>query len=429
VVTPTKVEPVKMKLVVVDGPDFGREFPLTAGTYRLGSDEGCELALKDTAISRVHRMLAVTTEGVKLTDQGSTNGSICNGVGFSAILAKEGALIQVGRSTLKLMPQTEVLARLAPSNKNSFGTLTGKSLTMRRVFAVLERIAPTDTDVLIRGETGTGKELCARSIHDQSARKTGPFVVCDLSVVNRSLVESELFGHVKGAFTGATADRVGAFQRANGGTLFLDEVGELPLELQTVLLRALERREVKRLGGDVYETVDVRVVAATHRDLTKALAENSFREDIYHRLARAEVVLPPLRDRPEDIPLLVNDIVAALGKSETPLDPQTRALLAQHTWPGNVRELRNVVERAMTLGAGPAVDSALESRVSAASSAEAAGLSFKKAKERIVDAFERDYLVQVLERCGWNLTQAAKEAGIDRYYVRQLVKKHQLKKK
>ena len=296
---------------------------------------------------------------------------------------------------------------------------------MRRLFALLERIAPTDAPVLIQGETGTGKELCAEALHAHSPRADKPFVVMDLAAVQPTLIESELFGHVRGAFTGAVADRAGAFERADGGTLFLDEVGELSAELQPRLLRALERGQVKRVGANDFKTVNVRVIAATHRDLLALARENRFREDLYHRLAVLQARLPPLRERREDIAGLVEGFLARIGRTGA-IGPQTLALLVGHDWPGNVRELRNVVERAVSLagGAEEVPPEVLALPDDAKASGTASGLLFKEAKDRLFEAFEREYLEGLMARCGGNVSRAAREAGIDRVYLHRLLKRY-----
>ena len=254
-----------------------------------------------------------------------------------------------------MLPATEP-PPLRPSDETAFGALVGESLAMRQAFALLERAAAGGADVLLQGETGTGKDLAAEALHERGARARKPFVVCDLAAMAPTLIESELFGHVRGAFTGAVADRAGAFERAHGGTIFLDEVGDLPLELQPRLLRALERRQIKRVGGDRYETVDVRVVAATHRKLTEEVHAGGFREDLYHRLAMVTVVLAALRERLEDLPVLVDTLLKRLGvpaQRDAFLTSTTQLLLRSYDWPGNVRELRNVIERAVKLGTHP----------------------------------------------------------------------------
>ncbi|MFP2930860.1 sigma 54-interacting transcriptional regulator [Pyxidicoccus sp. 3LG] len=426
---------VRTRLVVLTGPDAGRGYPLLPGRYRIGSSEQtCEIVLPDRAVSRQHLILEVQEDSVRAVDPGSRNGSYCEGMRFSELEVRPGAVLTLGTTELKLVPEGEKSRAMPLSTRGSFGGLVGSSRRMREVFTLLERLAAGESDVLIQGETGTGKELCAEAIHVQSPRGRGPFVIVDLAGIPPSLLESELFGHVKGAFTSANADRAGAFERAHGGTLFLDEVGELPLEVQPRLLRALERRQVKRVGANDYRTVNVRVVAATHQDLEGAVKSGQFRGDLFHRLAVLRVELPPLREHAEDIPLLIDTVLARMGRAPSALSDQTRALLAQYPWPGNVRELRNVVDRVVNLGeeALPDIpDTPLRASVIGDDDPEstvpmALDLPFKEAKERLIEGFERDYLRTLLERCEGNVSRASREAGIDRVYLRKLLRKHGL---
>jgi two-component system, NtrC family, nitrogen regulation response regulator GlnG len=416
-------KPLELKLVVVSGPDFGTELPLDAGTYRVGKGSGNELRLKDSSVSRTHLVLEVIDGGrIRLTDNQSTNGSFVNGTRFTSVEVGAGATVHIGQSDLRIMPKSARAPALPPSTSDHFGGLVGTSLAMRQSFAVLERVAAEDSDVLVQGETGTGKDLCAEALHAASRRAKGPFVICDLAGTAPSLFESELFGHVKGAFTGAQADRAGAFERAHGGTLFLDEVGELPAEVQPRLLRALERRQVKRVGANDYRTVDVRVIAATHKDLEEEVQQKRFRQDLYFRLAVVKVTLPPLRERPEDIGGLVDYILRGLQKPPSQLSDATRALLRDYSWPGNVRELRNIVERTVSLGGEAELPE--ETATKTMATGPAAELPFKEAKERLLAAFERDYLADLLKRCEGNVAQAARESGIHRVHLHRLLKKH-----
>jgi len=414
--------PSRWRLVVRNGHG---ELLVERGTYRVGKDPSCDLVLDDPAVSREHLLVEVLEHRVRLRDLQSTNGTFLHDSRFEgAVEVAEGAVVRLGKTELQLVA-AEAPGPLAPSEATSFGELRGRSLSMRRLFALLERIGPAEAPVLIAGETGTGKELCAEALHAHSARADKPFVVVDLAAVQPSLIESELFGHVRGAFTGAVVDRAGAFERADGGTLLLDEVGELGAELQPRLLRALERGQVKRVGANDYKTVNVRVIAATHRDLLAMARENRFREDLYHRLAVLHVRLPPLRERREDIAELVEHFLARLGKTEA-LGPQTLARLVAHDWPGNVRELRNVVERAVSLSSGDAevAPELLALPEETRSGGTANGLPFKEAKDRLVEAFEREYLEGLLARCGGNVSRAAREAGIDRVYLHRLLKRY-----
>jgi len=415
---------VRLKLLVLSGPESGQSHALTQPEYVLGKAPTCDIVLTDKTISREHLKLTVHDEHVVATDLGSRNGSSCDGRRFSELELHPGTVITLGTTELKLVPEDTAKRTLLLSNRDRFGALVGGSRRMREVFTLLERLSPGGADVLIQGETGTGKDLCAEAIHQNSRRASGPFVIVDLAGVAPSLIESELFGHVKGAFTNAQSDRAGAFERAHNGTVFLDEVGELPLELQPRLLRVLERRQVKRVGANDYVTVNMRVVTATHRDLEEAVRQGKFRRDLYHRLAVLRVTMPSLRERPEDIPQLIDTMLEQTGRPPSALSDQTRALLTQYPWPGNVRELRNVVEQVVNLGEEslPDLESASGERGPGASAD--LDLPFKEAKERLVEGFERDYLRNLLERCEGNISRASREADIDRVYLRKLLKKH-----
>ena len=399
---------------------------LVRGTYRVGKESGVHLQLTDASVSRVHLTIEVLPRTVRITDVGSTNGTFYQGQRFSAVELAPPAVVRLGRTDLQLLRADAVSLEIAPSTATHFGALVGTSVAMRQLFALLERVAVRSADLLLVGETGTGKEVCAEAIHRASPRATGPFVVADLAGIAPSLIESELFGHVEGAFTGADSAREGLFEQASGGTLFLDEVGELPLELQSRLLRLVERRQTKRVGGDTYRQVDVRVIAATHRDLPERIREKQFREDLYHRLSVITVPLPPLRDRMEDLPLLVDAFLLRGGLGAEAMGAEARGRLASYPWPGNVRELRNVVERVLSLGA----IGALESFAAPSSNVGGAGdgrMPFKEAKLRLLETFERDYVARLLLAAGGNITRAAQAAGISRVHLQTLLKKHGLK--
>jgi two-component system nitrogen regulation response regulator GlnG len=417
-------EAVALKLVVVSGRDFGKTLALEKGAYRVGKSPEADLELTDSAVSRQHLVVEPLRGGCRFRDEGSTNGAFFDGSRFSVIEVPTGAVVRVGQTELQVLPAARPNP-LRPSDKNAFGRLLGEGLRMRQIFGLLERAAAGGADVLLQGETGTGKELAAEGLHTSGPRAAGPFVICDLAGTTPSLVESELFGHVRGAFTGAIADRAGAFERAHGGTLFLDEIGDLGLELQPRLLRALERRQVKRVGSDRYTEVDVRVVTASHKDLEEEVRAGRFREDLYHRVAVVTVTLPPLRERPEDLPMLVRALLERAGHRATAtavMSAETQTLLRSHDWPGNVRELRNVIERAIRLG----VDPDLPERSPSERAETHSELPFKAAKEHLVTAFERDYLAALLERVDGNVSMAARESGIGRVYLHRLLKKHGL---
>ncbi|MHA7628838.1 sigma 54-interacting transcriptional regulator [Corallococcus sp. M7] len=414
-----------MVLRVLSGAEAGKTHPLKQGTYTVGKNPTCDIVLTDKAVSRQHLKLEVHDEHVVATDLGSHNGSFVEGLRFTSMELRPGAVLTLGTTELKLVPEDTRERSLPLSSRDRFGALVGQSRKMREAFTVLERLAPGGADVLIHGETGTGKDLCAEAIHQQSPRAKGPFVIVDLAGVPSTLIESELFGHVKGSFTGAQADRAGAFERAQNGTVFLDEIGELPLDLQPRLLRVLERRQVKRVGGNDYFTVNVRVVAASHVNLEQAVNQGKFRRDLFHRLAVLRVTLPALRERPEDIPFLIDHMLKQMGRPQSALSDQTRALLMQYPWPGNVRELRNVVEQVVNLGEEALPD--LEAPPGAdGRKGPDLDLPFKEAKEHLIEVFERDYLKNLIERCEGNISRASREADIDRVYLRKLLRKHGL---
>jgi DNA-binding NtrC family response regulator len=298
------------------------------------------------------------------------------------------------------------------------GNLVGRGAAMRRVFETIRKVAETDLTVLVRGESGTGKELVAQALHEASARRSAPFVAVNCAAISRELVESELFGHEKGAFTGADARRIGRFEAAHGGTIFLDEIGDMAPDTQAKVLRVLQERTFERVGGGKPLQVDVRVVAATHRDLETEVAARRFREDLYYRLKVVEIALPPLRERPEDVPTLAErflaEVAARLGRPQKRLSPAALAALARHAWPGNVRELRNVVEQAAVLAAGDEIG-AEELHLGGPATAPAAGeLSFADAKRRAVEGFEREFLLRALRANDGNVSRAAEAIGMVR---------------
>jgi transcriptional regulator with PAS, ATPase and Fis domain len=356
-----------------------------------------------------------------LVDVGSTNGTIVNGVRVRDADLLTGATMCVGATTLRLEIGGEPV-RMALSGQDRFGELLGGSVEMRRLYAVLELVAPSDATLLIQGETGTGKELVAREVHAHSPRAGGPFVAVDCGAIAPHLIESELFGHVRGAFSGAVSDRRGLIEEAAGGTLFLDEIGELPLNLQAKLLRALETREVRRVGANVARHVDVRLVAATNRPLAKSVNDGSFREDLYYRLAVVEAHLPPLRGRPEDIPILVEHFYQRFaGKGDTvPVD--LMAILVRRSWPGNVRELRNFVERCVTLGMPVARPSGLLPAAQTTTSLPVdLSASLKDARDDVVVRLERLYVETALRRTEGNVTHAAQIAGVSRRFLQRTI--------
>jgi transcriptional regulator with PAS, ATPase and Fis domain len=414
-------------LVVVAGPDAGKRVHVEGAAARIGTHRSCELCLTDRTVSRLHCEISLHPGTVTMQDYGSTNGTYVDGRRVRDIDLGLGATIQLGETSIRI--DAAAAAGSVPlSTADRFGDLVGGSAEMRRVYAVLERLARTDTTVLILGETGTGKEVVARSLHEASDRARRPFVTLDCGAIPESLIESELFGHVRGAFTGATGDRLGVFEEANGGTLFIDEIGELPLLMQPKLLRALESRRVRRVGATPHIPIDVRVIAATNRSLYQAVNQGTFRDDLYYRLAVVEVELPPLRARMEDIPLLAAHFLERLtGAPSTPPQEMLATLVAR-PWPGNVRELRNVIERSLSLGwqATAATLRPHEAQKSAGSGAAGGpsiptDLPLKEARLAWVEQFETVYVRALLDKTQGNVTRAAAMAGVNRRFLQRMM--------
>ncbi len=428
------------RLLLIEGPDAPLELNLPAAGITVGIATDCKLRLTDKRVSRNHLHIMPDQNGFRVRDLGSTNGTFLNGTRIDDAVVPAGATIQVGKSAIKLVGG-ERYAVVPPSAQNHFGGLLGISLAMREVFGVLERVVGSAASILVEGETGTGKEVVAHAIHSQSPRAKAPFVALDCGAIAPNLVESEFFGHVRGAFTGAIDTRPGAFERAHGGTLFLDEIGELPLDLQPKLLRVLETREVRKVGGGEVKSVDVRVVAGTNRDLQEMVEEGAFRADLFYRLAVVHVVLPPLRSRTEDLPALIEKFLRELGaKDPGAVNGPNFDLLATHAWPGNVRELRNVLQRAVActgssdfkfsdlpihLGGRPRAARNDKSAVSA--QIIDLNVPFSDAKERVIDSFEQAYLSQLLVAAEGNVAEASRRSGLNRRHLYDLLKKHGLR--
>ncbi|MBP6630643.1 MAG: sigma 54-dependent Fis family transcriptional regulator [Kofleriaceae bacterium] len=424
---------VRCQLVVVDGPDRGRACRLGVDEVVIGTDAGVDLELSDDRVSARHLALRVDGARFAVRDLGSTNGTWFEGSRVSELVVPAGTTLRVGRSALRIELEAQALD-VAPSQARRFGELVAESLAMREVFAVLERVAATDATVLVEGETGTGKEVVARAVHDASARRRGPFVAVDCGALPEGLLESELFGHVRGAFTGAAQARDGTLVRADGGTLFLDELGRVTPAVQARLLRVLEERVVRPLGGDRERAVDVRIIAASRDDLDAEVAAGRFRADLMYRLAVVRVALPPLRTRREDVPLLVRELLRRRGLTdEAPTGPGLDRLLA-HGWPGNVRELRNVLDRALALAPGARRFTDLAVRIEPGAAAPVVGdglpvrsdLPYAEAKALVLHELERRYLADVLARAGGNLSAAARAADLDRKHLRTLARRHGL---
>ncbi len=438
-----RLELQKYQLKVVQGPDMGVSKVFETRRLQIGSSPDNDMILEDPAVSRFHVEIEVSGAGYLLKDLGSKNGTTVSGLRVKEVFLESGLSFKIGKTVIQF-DLLEDVAEVRFSGKDRFGNMLGKSLAMREIFSLLERVASTDYTVLVEGESGTGKELVAEAVHQHSPRAKGPFIVVDCSAIPRDLIESELFGHLKGAFTGATTTRKGAFEAARGGTLFLDELGELPLDLQPKLLRALENKEIKPVGGNATIKTDVRIVAATNRNLIHEVREGNFREDLYYRFAVIKVALPPLRDRTEDVGLLVEHFLKIAnrqaGGRDVDISYKTMEKLKKHAWPGNVRELKNFIERAVLLAAGDSIETkflntgqlkkpeeALKStEASAAALAESAideDLPFKEAKNRIIEEFEHSYWASLLERTGGNVSKAARIAGVHRKSVEYILKK------
>ncbi len=416
--------------VVLSGSAKGTS-RLIREVLRIGKASDNDLVLADDTVSRHHCELSWARDGIHVHDLGSTNGTKVQGARVTEAVASPGSVLKVGEVEIILRASVRS-AEVLPSDKTRFGDALGKSLSMRTIFAVLERIAPTDATVLFEGETGTGKDVLARATWTQSLRASGPFVVVDCGAVSYSLLESELFGHERGAFTGAVASRQGAFELSDGGTLFLDEIGELPLDVQPKLLRALETREFRRVGGNRTLKTDVRVIVATKRNLEKEVQGGRFREDLYFRLAVVPITVAPLRSRREDIPLLVEAMLAAAGHGLS-VSQETMNALSAHDWPGNVRELRNVLDRAvyMARASGQTELTLVTLPTSPAAIGDAfqfdEARSYRETRAKYDTEFERRYVKWLLGRHGNNVSAAAREAKMDRKHLHDMAKKHGLR--
>jgi DNA-binding NtrC family response regulator len=426
----------KLRVAVVGGPDAGAACaPDDGARLAVGTAEDNALVVHDPAVSRYHLELHRTPAGVEVIDLGSRNGTWVGNVRVARAIVPAGTQLRIGDTTLAVEDAGSAVAP-PPQDVPRTADLVGDSDAIREVARLVHKVARVDSSVLIQGETGTGKEVVARAIHEASPRRDKELVIVDCGSLPASLIASILFGHEKGAFTGADQRRAGAFERADGGTVLLDEIGELPLDVQPALLGVLERRAFTRVGGAQPIAVDVRVLAATHRDLRAEVNAGRFRADLYYRLAVAKVFLPPLRERPEDIELLVAHFVQRLtGVAELgPLAPAMDALRA-HPWSGNVRELRNVVEAAIVMGeidlAGRAEPDQLHLGLAGTAPRPVAPQgelpSYRDARAAALARFEAEYLKALIERAGGNASEAARLARMDRPYLLALLRKHGLR--
>jgi len=425
---PTSFEVNRFAIERVTPP--GEPYRSDGAVCSIGSHPSNTIVLQDRTVSRFHCEIRAESEGVRVFDLESRNGLFVDGTRVTGAWLKEGSTLQLGDTTLRFHQVAE-RTQIPISAREKFGGLVGRSVAMRTVFAMLERCAGTDSTILLEGETGTGKEATAEAIHEESRRADGPFVVVDCGAIPSNLLESELFGHEKGSFTGATDRRIGAFEAAHNGTVFLDELGELPPELQPKLLRVLEQRTIRRLGNTNRVDVDVRVIAATNRRLRQEVNEGRFRSDLYYRLAVIKVELPPLRERHGDIPLLAELFLdyfnAGEDARERLLAPAFLRRLEQSAWPGNVRELRNHLERCLVLEEplplGPTSSPQSQPEITNVDPT----LSYAEARARALAAFERSFLPALVEYHDGNVSKAARSAGIDRAYLHRLLRRHGLR--
>ncbi|MFO0617714.1 MAG: sigma 54-interacting transcriptional regulator [Polyangiaceae bacterium] len=443
---PAPVPRIELVVEQENGEPTERRFVLDGDVLRIGSHPSNECVLDDPLVSRLHCQLRNTPSGWQLLDAGSLNGTFVSGIRVrDADVGLPHCGITVGRSRIVVRAAPDV-APAAGLASPSYGALFGATPVMSRLYQRIDRIARTTSDVLIEGESGTGKELIAAEVVRRSARADKPFVIVDCGAIAPTLMESELFGHAKGSFTGADRNRVGAFEAAEGGTVFLDEIGELPLEMQPKLLRALAAREIRRTGENKSRPIDVRVIAATNRRLESEVNQGHFREDLYFRLSVLRIDVPPLRERLEDLPLLVASFVERLGVPDriSLFTEEVLERMRRHAWPGNVRELRNYVERfalfddanlyaSLAPGgvvATPDPPTAEEPKPEPAKVAPEPDtridIPFRVLKDRTIEEFERGYLSALLKWSGGNVSRAARKANLDRMYLHRLLQRHGL---
>jgi DNA-binding NtrC family response regulator len=410
------------RLVVLSGELRGREVEVIKDTITLGRSRQCEVVVPDDSVSRMHAQIRREGDRYRLRDLDSTAGTFLGGSRITDAFLRPGDELRLGQVELRFVPRDRQ-PELLPSEAERFGPVLGRSLAMRRVFAVLERIADKEVTVLLRGETGTGKDLVARAIHDASPRREHPFVIIDCGAVAPEQIEAELFGSRDDGEI-----RRGAYELADGGTMFLDEVAELPADLQPKLLRVLESGRFRRVGGTEERSADVRVIAASNRDLRAGVADGSFREDLYFRLAVVNCELPALRERRDDIPMLIEAFSRRLPPGMwRPPGPEAMARLIGYEWPGNVRELRNVVERSAYLSPDGVIDLMASDRREPGEPRKIAfdpTLTFREQKERAIERFEEAYLHWLLDRAGGNISRGAREADMDRKYLHKLLRRY-----
>ncbi|MEK7705935.1 MAG: sigma 54-interacting transcriptional regulator [Myxococcota bacterium] len=418
-----------LRLEVLDGPDKGRQLRAEAETVGVGTAVDNALALADPTVSRYHAELTRLPDGILVVDQGSTNGTVANGVRIHNATLAPGSEVWFGRSLVRVTDGEDVVVRLYESSQ--LAGLHGRTPVMRRLMAQVERAADSDASVLVIGESGTGKELIARALHSLGPRASRPFVTLDCASLTPSLVASELFGHERGAFTGATQTHMGAFERADGGTLLLDEIGDLPTEMQATLLGVLERRRFQRLGGHEERPFAARVIGATHHDLRRDVNAGIFRLDLYYRLAVVTLRVPPLREHSDDVPLLVEHFLRLHGHAqpiESTFSVATLDALCARPWPGNVRELRNFVGAVLAMGEVPEDDTTLRSSGGLHEPTDqreiSLDVSYRDARARSLLEFEARFLDRLMQAAGNNISQAARLAQMDRSHLSELLSRH-----
>lgn len=415
-------------ITVLEGPDAGMSFRATTSEVSIGTAAANDFVLSDPTVSRHHFSLTATSAGLFLKDLGSSNGTIVGSLRIQSGYVDDEVRVRVGRTTLKIdISDDDICEQLSPEDR--FGSLIGSSSAMRRIFAALPRLSQSESTVLLEGETGTGKGVLAAAIHEASTRSNKPFVVLDCAAIAPTLIESELFGHVKGSFTGAMTDRAGAFEQAQGGTIFIDEIGELPLDMQPKLLRVLEERTIKRVGGNQRTKIDTRVIAATNRDLRMEVNRNAFRADLFYRLNVVRIHIPPLRERTGDIEQLARHFHAELVQNKPP-SAELLDYLRRQPWPGNVRELRAAVERAILFEdpALLALDQPANEDVKTTENVTFdPRLSFRMAKQRAADRWEKEYMKALMTAAKDNLSEASRLAKMDRSHLRTLLRKYGLR--
>ena len=423
----------ELHLTVVDGPLRGTDVACGTRTVRIGTAPDNDLVVQDTTVSRYHAILEPSGGRLLLKDLGSTNGTFVGDSQIREVFLRPGICIRIGRTTLRLALKARH-AMLLPSCSDRFGHLVGSSLKMRQLFTLLEWVAPTQITMLVTGPTGTGKELVARSVHDACTVRTGAFVVLDCGAADPGIISSELFGHESGAFTGASNRRIGVFEQARGGTVFIDEVGELPIDLQPKLLRVLESREIRRLGGNQVIPVDVRVIAATNRDLEQMVVRGTFRKDLYYRLCQVKIDIPSLERRMDDLPLLIQAILERMPRPAGPLSVRSDVVefLRGCSFPGNVRQLKNLLERAAQVARGPVIEM-VDLLLSPEELEQLGEHAFSEIVEPRMDSRpengplppdeEKARLVAALDEHEGNLSQTAKALGVALNTLKSRMKK------